>query len=175
MRTSTPSHPLSRQRGAALAIAMILLVGITVVSVAALNSGTLELMMAGNQEAKMSSFQRSQDGVDATSSILGNFLVFGPIGYKNCTPGFATKYGITCATNNVVFPDAYDSSDTEVLIERESPDLRCPPRGMATSCETFKVATFSVDSRFDKTSSRGGRTELVQGFLVLVPGSEQGN
>jgi hypothetical protein len=175
MKTRPFSRTNSKQRGAALAIAMILLVGITVVSVAALNTGTLELMMAGNEESKMNAFQRAQDGIDATSSLLGNFVVFGNVGFKNCTPGFTTKYGTTCNQNSVTFPDAYDATNTEVLIERESPALRCPPRGMATSCETFSVATFSMDSRHDNTASRGGRTELVQGFLVLVPGSDQGN
>ncbi len=59
MKTQIFSKTRRRQRGAALAIAMILLVGITVVSVAALNTGTLELMMAGNEESKMTAFQRA--------------------------------------------------------------------------------------------------------------------
>ncbi len=58
----------NQQQGVALAVAMILLLGVTVVSLASLNTSLLELVMSGNEQARMSAFQKAQAGLDAVEA-----------------------------------------------------------------------------------------------------------
>ncbi len=162
------------QRGVALAVALMILVGVTVVSLTMLTTSMLELVMAGSEEARTTAFQKAQAGIDAVTADRNNFQVFGNVGHKNCSSGFASKYGGTCNATSVTLPSSYDTAGTEMYVRREAPLEQCPPRGMSTSCESYSVATFSMDSRFDATQTRGGRSELVQGYLVLVPKNQQG-
>lgn len=157
------------QQGVALAIALMILVGVTVVSLSMLATSMLELVMAGNEEARTTAFQKAETGLDAVAVDGSNFQVFGAVGYKNCTSGFASKYGGTCNATSIALPTGFDATGTEMNVAREAPLEQCPPRGMSTSCESYSVATFSIDSRFDATQTRGGRSDLIQGYLRLVP------
>lgn len=162
------------QQGVALAVALMILVGVTVVSLSMLASSMMELVMAGSEEARTTAFQKAEAGIDAVAADTSNFQVFGNVGHKNCTSGFASKYGGTCNATAVTLPGGYDATGSEMSVRREAPLEQCPPRGMSTSCESYSVATFSMDSRFDATQTRGGRVDLIQGYLLLVPKSEQG-
>ncbi len=163
-----------KQKGITLAVALMVLVGVTVVSLSMLSTSLLEMVMAGSEEARTTAFQKAQAGIDAMTVDVNNFQVSGNIGHKNCTSGFAYKYGGTCNATSITLPSAYDATGTEMNVKREAPLEQCPPRGMSTSCESYNVATFSVDSRFDATQTRGGHIELVQGYLILVPKTQQG-
>ncbi len=162
------------QRGVALAVALVILVGVTVVSLSMLATSMLELVMAGSEEARTTAFQKAEAGIDAVAADINNFQVTGNVGHTNCTGGFSYKYDETCDVTSLTLPSGYDATGSEVSVRRESPLEQCPPRGMSTSCESYSVATFSMDSRFDATQTRGGRVELVQGYLLLVPKSQQG-
>jgi Tfp pilus assembly protein PilX len=162
------------QQGVALAVALIILVGVTVVSLSMLATSMLEVVMAGSDEARTTAFQKAEAGIDAVASDTNNLQVIGNVGYKNCTSGFASKYGGTCNATSVALPNDYDATGSEISVRREAPLEQCPPRAMSTSCDSFGVATFSLDSRFDATQSRGGRVELTQGYMLLVPKTDQG-
>lgn len=154
------------QRGAVLLVALVLLLGVTVVSLSSLNTGLLEMIMAGNEEARIAAFQRAQAGIDAIATDPANFPVVGGIGDTNCTGNIT---GETCTETNLSFPNGFDGARHSAKTERLGPLLACPPRGFATSCDAFKVAHFSVDSRYDEIENRGGSARLFQGFMVLVP------
>lgn len=162
------------QQGVTLAVALVILVGVTVVSLTMLSTSMLELVMAGSEEARTTAFQKAEAGLDAISVDESNFRVFGNVGYKNCTSGFAYTYGGTCDLTTITLPTGYDATGNEMSVRREAPLEQCPPRGMSTSCTSYSVATFSTDSRFDATQTRGGRIDLVQGYLILVPRTAQG-
>jgi len=163
------------QRGVALAVAMMILIGVSVVSLSALTTSMWQLVMAGSEEARMSAFQQAQNGVNAVTVTNTNFLVAKGVGQNNCTSGFSSKYGVTCNDTSITLPSDYDSTGTEIGVERVAPLEKCPPRVMSTSCENFSVASFSIDSRHDATEARGGRTDVIQGYLVLVPKFQQGS
>ncbi len=162
------------QRGVTMAVALVILIGVSVVSLSALTTTMWELVMAGSEEARMSAFHRAQNGIDAAIVNSGNFPVGESVGYRNCTSGFASKYDETCDDSSVTLPSTYDATDTEVAVVVVAPADNCPPRVMSTSCENFTVASFSIDSRHDATAARGGRADLMQGYLVLLPKFQQG-
>ena len=156
----------SSQRGAVLIMSLVLLVGITLVSLSSLDMGLLELVMSGNEEERMKAFQSAQAGVDAIASDELNFPVAGLAGETNCT---ATRSGETCTKTSLSLPDEFDTGKHWANIERLHPVFGCPPRAFGTSCDIFRVAHFSVDSRYTNVAARGGQSQVLQGYMVVVP------
>lgn len=162
------------QQGVALAVALVVLVGVTVVSLSSLTVSLLEVRMAENEEARMIAFQKAQAGVDAVGAALGNIVVTGAPGQTNCT-GNTTTSALPdplppqgCNTTTLTLPTGFDGRHA-ALTERLEPELQCPPAAMETSCAGFSVANFAIESRYDNTQRRGGRSTIFQGLLVLVP------
>ncbi len=69
MKTST--HP-NKQRGITLVMALLFLLILTVISVFAATSSSLELKMAGNMQDSFASFQASEAGTSSTLALSGN-------------------------------------------------------------------------------------------------------
>lgn len=164
----------SRQKGVVLVIALVLLVAITLLSLASMSTTTLELMMASNQQARTNAFQQAEAGIDAINGNLDNFLVSGLVGEKRCTAGFHdSRYydatgEVTCSSPDLTAPAAFDLSDSRAAVGRLPPRLQAAPRFIETSAEKLKVATFKTDSRYDARDTGGGRAEHNQGVIVTV-------
>lgn len=159
----------SRQRGAVLVSALILLTIITLLSLSAMRVSITELRMAGNQEISVSSFQASQALSDAIIAAANSTPVIGDPGYTICT-----GTGVACNVENWRLPDGMftDQLTTGVMnavIVRLSPALRPPPRGIGSSADKFSAAAFSVTSTYDQADLGLGRDTVVEGILVLVP------
>ena len=154
------------QHGAVLIISLVLLVGVTLVSLSSIHTGLMELTMSGNEEARMTAFQQAQAGVESVLAEAfsddSDVLLAGLVGASNCT---ASKSGETCDQTSLSFHTGIDANKHWAKSERLNPLLACPPRVFATSCDNFQVAHFSVDSRFDDVATRGGRAEVVEGFM----------
>jgi len=163
-----------------LVVALVLLLAITLLSLAGMSTTTLELMMATNQQARVNAFQQAETGIDAVTSNLDNFRVTGPVGATRCTPEFhGQRYydatdEIDCNAFDLALPAGFDLMRSRALVERLPPLLQPAPRFMETSAEKLKVATFKIDSRYDAREVRGGRAEHAQGMLVtaLSPSEE---
>lgn len=164
----------SRQKGVVLVVALVLLVAITLLSLAGMSTTTLELLMATNQQSRVNAFQQAEAGLDAVGSNLDNFPVSGLVGEQRCTPGFHdARYSdatgeVTCSTPDLTVPAAYDLTRSRAAVGRLPPRLQAAPRFIETSAEKLKVATFKIDSRYDARETRGGRAEHNQGLIVTV-------
>jgi hypothetical protein len=154
------------QRGTVMVVSLVLLVGVTLVSLSSIHTGLLELIMSGNEEARMTAFQKAQAGAESVLANESNFKVVGLVGNSNCT---AAESGETCSQISLAFPAGIDTNKHWAKTERLNPLLACPPRAFATSCDIFQVAHFSVDSRFSDVVVRGGRAQVVEGFMVVIP------
>lgn len=165
------------QRGVVLAVAMVVLLGVTVVSVTALSSSMLEIRMAGNAEDTARAFNVAQGAVDAVISEAENFPIIGAVGYSACSstyPSVAEVAG-TCNRTDLALPASFEPAKSAARTERLDPLRSCPPRGMATSCENFKVASFAIEGHHDNVEAGRGRATVHEGYLVLVPDLGQGN
>lgn len=171
------AFPPRRQRGVVLAVAMVVLLGVTVVSVTALSSSMLEIRMAGNTEDTARAFNVSQGALDAVISDAANFPIIGAVGYSTCTSTYASvaKPAGTCDRTDLALPASFDAAKDAARTERLDPLRSCPPRGMATSCENFKVASFAIEGHHDDVADGGGRANVHEGYLVLVPDLGHGN
>jgi type II secretory pathway pseudopilin PulG len=171
------------QRGAALVVALLILIVITVLSIAAMRNSTMQLRMAINEQQRGEAFQSAQAAIEhvvaKAKDQVGRgkyFPVIGTTGYKICT---ANVSGCNAYPDPPPVPTTSPQcppstpppfcAANSVKIERLEPDLRPPPRGTETSIDKYDVATFGIDSRFDKSSQGQGQAELIQGFIVLVP------
>jgi len=159
----------SHQRGASLFVALVMLLALTVVSLASLTTSLMELRMANNAEAGMGAFQFAQAGIDAAlTDETSNFVVAGAVGDTKCTPG----YKPTCNSDMAGFPAPADK--TSVRITRVT-DKGCPPRtrNSASSCAKQSAATFVAESGYDGTLINQGKADLVLGYVKLLPGTNQ--
>ncbi len=166
--------PPKKQHGVVLITALVLLVAVTLLSLAGMSSTTLEFLMASNQQSRVNSFQQAEAGIDAVIVDQNNFQVSGLTGAGRCTTGFhdTDKYyhddNVACGSGTVSVPDVFSLDRSRAAVERIPPLLQPAPRFIETSAEKLKVATFKIDSRYDAREIRGGRAEHNQGFIVTV-------
>ena len=62
----------SRQRGAALVVGLIMLVMLTLLAVSGMNSASVELVMAGNEQYRHQAFQASGTGIERALTVLAS-------------------------------------------------------------------------------------------------------
>jgi type IV pilus assembly protein PilX len=62
----------SRQRGAALAIGLILLLVLTILAVSGMNTASMELVMAGNEQFRQRAFHASTTGIELALADLAS-------------------------------------------------------------------------------------------------------
>ena len=175
------SGPGGAERGVTLVVVLILLVAVTALSMASLQTALLELLMAGNAEATLRALQKAQGAIEAVASKPDNFVLPGEKEQVNCTPGFDTAYpGAVCRAATVSFADGYaaggDAADTHVRVHRLHPLLAdCTVvRELESECGLLDFAAFSVESRYRSARPRGGSATVIQGFLIAVPGGTPG-
>lgn len=189
----------SAQQGAALLTALIMLIAVTLLSLASLGTSMMELRMSGNEESSMLAFQSAQAAVDAVidqdekspSTAIKNFAVVGALGYTKCSPNTPVGtpgYPASCQATDITLPTVMigpekvfddggggaSGKGNIVAIERIS-DSGCPPRSnkLGTSCSKQSAAVFRVDSTFNKAFLGQGKGGVSQGYLKLIPTSGQ--
>ncbi len=157
----------SRQKGAALFVSLMLLLVITLLSVSALRSSRLELRMAGNQESRLASFMSAQALVDAIVATPENVPVIGNPGFRICTISEAGCNRNTISFDNGLFASDLSAGSLGAVVTRgqEVPI----PRSLSTSVEKFGGVQYTVTASFDRSAENLGRTQVVEGLLVLVP------
>lgn len=175
------SNNLDSQRGAALFTALMFLVILTLISITAMRTSTMELQMANNE-------QWHRLGVDSAQSaanliVNSNEIVIGTTGDISCF-GFtggsaptATHDGAPCTNTKDMGTGAGYNEDNTVEITMVGSGT-CPP-SVATSARgsnslrdsgsaTGSCAYYSLESFYDATAKRGGRTETQEGFVSLI-------
>lgn len=140
---------MNRQRGAALVVGLMLLVVITLLAIGAMNSASVDLVMAGNTQYQQRAFQAAEMGIERTI-VEGDFIpgpesveVVDPIG----VPGLA--------------PDQFSTRLTSDLDGTEQPAI------WGNSVDAFSTYHFQLTSTGE--SARSARTVHVQGVAVLAP------
>ena len=159
------SPKISTQTGAALVTTLLILVVVTITSLAAIRSSRLELRMAGNMETKLQAFQSAQALADAVFATPAMIPVIGGPGYAVCTPGLTG-----CDRNDITVTGlAGHITDGKLtgLVQQVAEGI--VPRGLETSADKFGAVRYRVNTTFDRSSENLGRADIVQGMLILVP------
>jgi type IV pilus assembly protein PilX len=142
----------NRQTGAALVVGLILLLVLTLLAISGMNTATLELQMAGNNQFSQSAFQAAESGIEATMQS-GNF---------NTNDAFDS--GV------VDIPDSNDTYEATMQFNTDN-GLSPDPNGGSSIGEGgigFNAYHFDIVST--GTSNRDATSTTTQSFYIIGPG-----
>lgn len=156
-------------------MSFILMIALTFIAIASVNTGVLEVKMAGSVEEQMNAFQTSAAGIDflmsdedylPATSTLGT-----PVTVVACTNGACTTNPSGITLPGTTFDTAGSSGEETVdLIATRTEDCGLPPRtSTASSLLNFSSFGYEVESDVDKTENNRGRSDQVTGFITLGP------
>lgn len=147
-----PQPHRSRQHGAALVIALIMLVILTILAFTGINTATTELALAGNEQSRRNASEAAAAGIE--QSIADISLV-------GTTPGSRAE----------IAPTALGAAPVEYAAEtRYVGDETGLPQ---SSADKFIGLHFEIEST--GTSARNGRDVQTQGVLVIASTGGAGN
>lgn len=179
-----PHSPLPlRQRGVALAVALILLVVLTLLALSGIRLSTMELRMALNDELRVAAFEQAQSMVDGTVRTFNNTPILAP-GLTRCVNTLSTDDANALRITPCSTPNTLTLSDTmkakfgvndtsvkvNVVIERIPPQNAEPPVNSGFSLTSFDAAYMQVSGIWDKNSAGLG-SALVREGIAIVYGS----
>lgn len=142
----TPEHrtqrhpspgPHARQTGAALVIGLVLLMVLTVLGVSGINMATLELNMAGNEQAQQLAFQAAETGIDV--ALSGTIDFSAPVAYNDVAVGDGSASfdaTIACVGTTRVPDGAYSADLAAQAIHFEATSVGRHATRAATSTQT---------------------------------------
>ncbi len=138
-----------RQRGAALVIGLVLLLVLTLLAVSGMNSASVEMVMAGNEQFRQNAFQAAEAGIE---NALRN----------------GTFDGVTIDAS---LADV-DYTDTDIYTVTITPQLdgQILSAGAGNTYEVSGNIHYEIESRGE--SVRGARVTHWQGVAQLTPRSQ---
>jgi Tfp pilus assembly protein PilX len=137
----------SRQRGAALVTSLVLLLVLTILAVAGINSVTMEYAMTGNEQFRANAFTAAEAGIEQ-SLVKGTFI-----------PG----------ASNQTIPGAMVNGDpyTAVITPILGGAPQNPPLSLGASIG--KISSYQFEVTSTGTSVRSAQAVNVQGVAVIAP------
>lgn len=165
--TGQPRHrpaPLPpRQRGVTLVIGLIMLLVLTILAVSSMGTARLQLLMAGNTQARESAFQVAQAGLDARLAAYRANRA--PLDAAPDCP--APGEPPVAPDAAVAVPELAGRYATRLCYRGAGPDL-------AIGSSVGKIEQGHYEVTADAVASaREARSVLVQGFYVLQPASPE--
>lgn len=136
--------PRTRQAGAALVVAMILLIILTLLAISGMSTSTTELQMAGNEQYTENAFQAAETGIERT---IAN--------------------GAFDATDEVDIPVVTLPNNDRYEGKIRPRGLSLPPPGY--SLDQFSAENFEIESTGH--SVRDATDTHLQGLFLIVPKS----
>lgn len=169
-------HLPVNQQGAALLVALMFLVILTLLSVHAMRSSTMELRMAGNEQERRLGFDSAQSARDAV--IAANKIAASNVGDVICF-GFDPDNAPGCTGANetdVTLPAGVGYGADNLVRTTLRAIAACPRKSgnSATGDSSFNTgapggcAYFTVESTYDATDRRGGRVATQEGYIKLL-------
>ncbi|MGC3982268.1 MAG: pilus assembly PilX N-terminal domain-containing protein [Steroidobacteraceae bacterium] len=142
-----PKHP--HQSGAALVVGLILLVALTLLALASMNTASLDLIMAGNEQFRSRAFAASEAGIEQADQNRTNYDTSGAVysGSGTTTTGETYNYSVTLVPGGPY----------EVPAEN--------------SVGTWKASYFTINS---SNSTRGTTATHVQEMMFPIMDSTPG-
>ncbi len=92
MASRAPGKP--HQKGVVLIVVLMMLIGITLISMAAVNTSVMELRMARNAEYSVNNFQTALSAIDFVISDPANLPTLGPLMQTTPVPLTGTVFAV---------------------------------------------------------------------------------
>lgn len=158
-----------RQRGVALAVALILLVVLTLLALSGVRLSSMELRMSLNDQLRVAAFENAQSMVDTTIRSFNNTPVLGS-GVVLCarTAGDCTTVRDSLATTlQGAYPDLWTNNAINVVIRSIPPLNADPPVGTGYSLDKFDAAYLRVEGSYDETGLGYGQAQVNEGVAIV--------
>jgi len=167
------------QTGVILLVSLLILLLIAIVATTVTQTNLMQLQMAGNDESKADALQRALAVVDALIDNANNTPVIGEPGYRLCPPGPATP---ECDENTLIVASGVipDSAEYDYYVERMGPEeINLGAQSRQDEDDTgseleYVGAVFEVGGSYDGTDRGLGATSVVQGVMLRIRRSPQG-
>ena len=161
------------QQGAALIVALLFLLLITLVATTGAENSTLQLQMAGNEQSRVEALQQNMAVLDAIIDDPDNTPVVGGVGFKICdvaaTDASCDLTEIDLDTTVTTVPTGVD---IDYFVTRVGPlevDAPSMSEELASSASAYKFARQEITTAIDGTDARLGNSTVVQGMQVRIP------
>ena len=159
------------QHGSALLFSFILMLALTFIAIASVNTGIMQTKMATSVEEEVNAFQTSGAALDF---VLSDESYLPPTmnlvtTIFDCTDGVCvTDPAVAALPTNDVFKTIQGESIVATLERTE--ECSPPPRlANASSALEFNSFGFEGTSDIDKTQTNRGRSYQIEGYLTLGP------
>jgi hypothetical protein len=161
----------SRQRGVALAVALILLVVLTLLALSGIRLSTMELRMAMNDELRVAAFEQAQSMVDTTVRRFTNTPILAP-GVTRCVKTVTdkcTNAGSLFLSDDVKAKFGVNDNTlaVNVWIERIPPQNAEPPVNSGFSLSSFDAAYMQVTGLWDQNAIGRGAATVREGVAIV--------
>jgi len=194
MCSDLSSKSAGRQRGTALVIALVLLISVTLLSLAAVSNSVLEMRMASADEQRMQIYQATDSAISFVMTNFGDLikgLAEGDTKYVNCAsacPDGSANQVVGAGTDIGKIFDATDLLDLNIsLIGAELDPARIKDEGInyvgenatvrlgACDSETCRRFEYLISAELDRRSTDGGWANLFRGYSrqVTTPSSTE--
>lgn len=166
---------LKYQSGSALLMSFILMIALTFIAIASVNTGVMEIKMSTAVEEEMNAFQTAAAGVDFvisnTAYLPASGAINTPTTVINCTNTACTTIPNGINLPGTTFATAGTSNEeTVTVIATRTADCGLPPRtGDPSSVLNFSSFAYEVEANVDKTDNNRGRSNQLSGFMKLGP------
>lgn len=151
------------QKGTALVTALVLLVALTMVSLAGIQSSSVQLQISGNDEETVQAYEYAQSVVDATIENPAYFSVGAANGHTICLAAEADCDDTPISFTETMFTGK--NLQAKVTLVKVGP---APRMYNASDLENTTAAYFDVKGRYDETSNQGGKANIVQGMVKVI-------
>jgi type IV pilus assembly protein PilX len=148
--TNINRHPMRKQRGAALVVGLLLLLVVTLLAVAGMNTANVEFIMAGNEQYRSRAFQAAEAGIEQ-SLVKANF-----------NPGIDTKQEL----DGKVTISAKSEDTFAAIVERQLGGV-AQPAIWGNTWNSFSTYHFEIAST--GTSVRSSSAVNTQGVALIAP------
>lgn len=138
-----------RQQGAALMVALVLMVVITILAMSAMGTSRLELLMAGNTQYGLQAFQAAQSAIDARLAAGG--------------------FNTSMSAASTAYPYPNGASGTASVTYQTSTEVPAGATGGYSLGSGYQAFHFEIDA--SGTASRGATSSQTQGFYIVGPGA----
>jgi Tfp pilus assembly protein PilX len=151
--------------GAALITSLVLLVALTMISLSAMQSTSVQLQISGNDEAGVEADQFAQSIVDAILVNAATLPVAPNTGYTLCYITGTGCDAVALSLTSGMFSTSGVQAKVEYLKTGALP--RTGP-SRVSSAQQFQAAYYEVRGEYDATSNGRGKSDIVQGIFVKI-------
>jgi len=162
-----------KNKGAALVTSLVLLLALTMVSLSAIQTSAIQVQISGNDASTLEADQYAQSVVDAVVETPTNFVVGASSGYTVCAATASGCDQVAIKLTDSMFTSLPGGVNDTTGVQAKVKLLKTStaPRlgAKASSATAFQGAYFAITGSYDERSNDGGKSNVVQGFVMIYP------